>query len=230
MANRSDDLDAAMREITARRDNLVEADKAISADRLQGLHAVLASEFPVEMALSHAARQRDEMLADRVPVIPKFVEASLVGRLLARAKSAASPQPVTRHGRIGQRWWRIVHTPSALQLAATVALLAAGVVLISNLGSGRSPIEASSELLRSASHKARTAERVAHQPSSARAGDSFLPASNNQLTLRVSTTELAALQPSLLTAAFLPDRYDADLPLDLPVRQILMDAAAARTP
>lgn len=231
MAKRFDDLDAAMRKIAAQRDDFVRDQGAISADRLQRLHSVLASELPVETALSQAAKQRDETLSAGVPVIPTFVEAALAERLLTRPTLAPCRESVSRYGNFLQTLWRFVfvHAPRPLSVATVVALLTIGVVLFSHWSTRRSGIVVLGGPLVQASPDATTTGGVAYQARSVRFGDYFLPASGNQLTLRVSTTELASLQPSLLIATYLPE-HDAGLPLDLPVRQILMDTEEAMTP
>jgi hypothetical protein len=63
---------------------------------------------------------------------------------------------------------------------------------------------------------------------------SFLRNPGNELTLRVSTIELASLRSSVfsINRALLAEGHDVDrsLPLDLPIRQLLSDRDASGIP
>ncbi|MBA2269134.1 MAG: hypothetical protein H0W20_00860 [Chthoniobacterales bacterium] len=227
MDKRLDGLAAAMREVAVQRDRLLREEGAISPDRLQRLHAVLASALPVEMALSAAARQRDESLSVRVPVLPEGVEAALAEQL-PPLRAAQKSREALRHYRMRlHELWGLLRTPARVAVAVTVLILA--VLHLSDWSNGTSGARISDgaalEVLPDATSTA------SHQGLPTSSEESF-PASGNNLTLRVSTIELVSLRPPLLTInrAYLPDRYDSALPLDLPVRQILIEAEAATTP
>ncbi len=181
MVNRSDDLEAAVREIAAQRDHLLRSPHAISAHRLQRLHSVLASEFPVEAALSLVAKRRDEMFADRAPRIRASLEAGFAEMLRTPTGFAFSVR-------------------RALALAATVILFAAGIALVSQWKPGGDRLEASGAPLMHASPDSVEKGGVAHRTNPARLADGFLLAPSNQLTLR-SQQERACL-----AGAVAPDR------------------------
>lgn len=230
MVRRFHDLEMRLREISSRRDRRLESHMAMPAERLQRLRAVLASKLPLETALSHAATKRDEMLPAGVSVIPTHVQVALAERMMARVGGDRSGQLVICDGKIRRTVWRLAYSPRALALAAAVALFAAGFLLISQWGTRGSRAGVTNAPPKFALSDAITARDVFQQVMLARLGDSFIPSSDNRLTLNISTTELALLQPSLLTARYLLERHDADLPLDLPIRQSVMNAEAARTP
>lgn len=229
MAKRTDVFDATMREIRAQRDAAMEGRRSMPAERLERLHDCLGSEFPIESGLAAAAKERDEMLPDRLADLPRFVEAALAGRLLARAECGRRNRWRAQCRRVVQTTSRRADARTAVSLAAAAAVVAAAVVLVFQSGSRSSRIEVSSPPPVLVAPEA-TRDSAPHQPASARVGDNFLPPGNDQLTLRISTVELASLQPSLLTARYLSDQSDAGLPLDLPVRQSLMHEKSSRTP
>jgi hypothetical protein len=230
MANERDDFDETMREITAHRDELIERNRAISAERLQRLQRTLSSELPLESAFSDAARLRDEMLSERIVMIPTSVEGALTDRLLARVQSSPRGGWLLAMYRGIVRSWRFAHAAAAVGLATAVAVVGAGVVLTLQSFSKTKPVEVAGDPQVVALQEPLAAEDAARESRAARGGDNFLRPSANQLTLRISTTELALLQASLLTARYVPDERDAGLPLDLPIRQSLMDAEPARMP
>ncbi len=228
-----DHLSNAMREVAAQRDKLLrESSGAISTDRLQCLHATLASQFPVEAALSEVAIRRDEALGTQAPLLPAHVAVALAQRLSLRRTTLESGKALW----LSPSWlYSLLHsvgTPARVMVAVTMVILTAGALKLARWGhiSGLRISDASSQ--RPA--QPNSAADPAHQGAAARSEDSFLPGSGSNLTLRVSTIELASLRPSLLTMnrAFLPDRYESDrgLPLDLPIRQIFIEAERARMP
>lgn len=221
-----------MRDIAEQRDNLLRGERAISPDRLQRLHAILASELPVETALFAAGRQRDESLSVRVPVLPATIRAALAQQL-PPLRAAPKPLDALRLSRIRLHTWWGSLGPTRVAIAAIVILLAAGALHFADWSSVTRGLRISDPTLQPTADP-KSAPEFAHQGLPPHPEERSFTASSDHLTLRVGTMELASLQPSLLTInrVFLPDRYEADrsLPLDLPIRQILIDAEAARTP
>ncbi|MFN2476523.1 MAG: hypothetical protein ABR526_09330 [Chthoniobacterales bacterium] len=226
-----DHVSVGLREVADRRDNrLSDSGAAIPPDRLQSLHAALGSRFPVETALRTAANQRDESLS-RGPVLPQRVELLLHRRLLAER-----PDPVQRGASqpwtaAVQRFWTASRTPFT-QLAAALALIvcAIGALRFGRLGGNNGPASIS----HSPSRPPFATQASGESAYQLRLEKGLLRKPGAELTLRVSTIELASLQPSLLNInrALLADRDDFNrgLPLDLPIRQMLIDGDVTATP
>ena len=226
----SDAVSLGMREVAELRDKrLRKTTTAISPHRLEALHAALAAEFPVETAFRAAANNRDESI-EHSPVLPAGVELLLHRRLLAQQRRADQRGALQRWATAVQASWGAFH--SATRLAAAVALI---VFAMTTLHFGGFRSHHGSELL---SHNAPrpylATQSDAKSAYERRVEQSFLRKSGDELTLRVSTIELASLQSSLfsINRALLAEGHDFDrsLPLDLPIRQLLSDRDASGIP
>lgn len=226
MDNSSLSIINLMRKVAAHRDaQLRKSGPEISANRLRGLQAALARRFPVETALHSAAIRRDVLLQFRETEIPLPVKAELTKRLAFTGGNAASnvsrllPCPTyCPHRRLA----------SAAALAAAVIGLIGGAFYFSG-ADGRTRTTHVSRVSESPVGRKDITELPA-APSPADSGDRLFVSSRDHLTLRVSRAELASFQPPLLAinGAMLTDRRQADqgLPLDLPVREMLMNTAS----
>jgi hypothetical protein len=221
MDKRVDELVAALREIAASRDARLQ-DRPITSDRLERLHEILGTEFPLETALSETARRRDNALSPRARELTADVAAQLLEVETRSQTFACSPRSFAT---VLVRLRSALHTPVAIG-AATAILLVAGLFVFENGRAsdkgGRNGVAASAD--------ARSVE-TPQRPW--RAGH-FLTGPGSRLALQVSTNELAHLRPSLLTAnrVFSPDLSEAklNLRLDLPVSQILTEAGRSEMP
>jgi len=230
MDNSSPDLKQIVRDMAAQRDaGLRHGRPEISPERLRRLQAALARKLPVETGLHSAAMRRDASLRTRESQIPPVVKTELTKRLAFSAGFEASES--FRFPR------RSVHL-SRHRLASAAAVAAAVIVLIGggfyfSGSSSRVPaIRISGELELPSGKTSVTGSSDA--ASLTNPGHRLFDSSGDHLTLRVGTIELASLQPSLLTInrTILPDRRQGDrgLPLDLPIRQMLIDAAGPAIP
>ena len=230
MDNSSPDLNELMREVAAQRDaRLQHGRPEISPERLRQVQAALARKFPVETGLNSAAMRRDASLRSRESQIPPVVETELTKRLAFSAGFEAS-EPF-RFPRRSVHLFRHRLACAAAVAAAVMVLIGGGFYFSGpsshvpsarrlgelELPSGRTSITGSSD-----------AASLTHP------GDRLFESSGDHLTLRVGKIELASLQPSLLTInrTILADRRQGDrgLPLDLPIRQMLIDAAGPAIP
>jgi hypothetical protein len=224
----NEDISNVMRRLAAARDSRLRvAGAAIPPDRLASLRRSVASVFPVEMALIAATKERDELL--RVaPVIPAPIELALQKRLRVQQPLSIQPERV----RPFDEW---VHVCS--RLIASAPRVAAAVAFVLFVGASVHFATLSQNAHQAGISKDRqnaNVEVLANAPDRERLDNALLAKSEAQLTLRVTRLELASLRHSLLTLnrAFLADKPDPDhgLPLDLPFRQILIDADAAEAP
>lgn len=235
MDNRIDDLATALHELTAQRDDLLRDQGTISPDRLQRLHRVLASELLVETALSVAALKRDELRGLPKPGIPAPVEALLAAQLrFLRPTLHSRRESFRRSENYRGRLWALLQ-PEWIGVATALVVVSAGVLHFGSWGKpARGVRTPEGTALQVSAEPPEGAVVSAHQELRTRPEDSFFSTSGNHLNLRVSTIELASLRPSLLTinGDYFPDRSERDsgLRLDLPVRQILIDAESGRTP
>ncbi|HEY3747452.1 MAG TPA: hypothetical protein VGL17_14465 [Gemmatimonadaceae bacterium] len=230
MAKHYDDLSAAMREVAEHRDRrLRDAGAAISTHRLERLHAALASEFPADMALRAAADTRDKSLR-QLPMLPRRLELLLHSQLLARRPGFLRYGALQWMSASAQTFWSASRASAGF--AAALALI---VLTIATLHFGRSGRNDRSALVfENERHSFFETQPGGESAYHKRLEEEFLRKPGDALTLQVSTFELASLQPSLLmiNRARLADTRDFErgLPLDLPIRQILMDGDARVSP
>ena len=230
MAKHYDDLSAAMREVAERRDEqLRDAGAAITPHRLHRLHAALASEFPAEIALRAVADTRDKSLK-QLPALPRRVELLLHSQLLTRQPGFLQRGALQRLSASVQTFWAVSRAPT--RFAAALALMVVTIAALHFGSSGRN--DASVLVSQNARHPYFGTQPGGDSEYHDRLETHFLRKPADELTLRVSPIELASLQPSLLTInrALLADRGDFErgLPLDLPIRQILIDGDTTVSP
>jgi hypothetical protein len=213
------EIDEALREVAARRDNLLSKAPALSRARQAVLADFLVRQFPVEAALRETAVKRDALLNLPVPELPAFVESTLHRQLAAAepARDRIRKWPVSTPA-----WLRIFRFPlgGALTVCAmiTMAILCVG---------------------RWGTPSRHNAENLPHAPRADVESGVILEA---QLFTRkvavgpfnLNTNEPASLQASFFanSGAYLANASEAPLGLrlDLPVRAILTDDGFARTP
>lgn len=230
MDNSSPDLQELIRELAAQRDaGLQNGGPEISFERLGRLRAALAQRFPVETGLDSAAMRRDASLSPRELQIPLVVENGLTKRLAFSGEYETNeprryPRQTVRI--FGQR------LATAATLAAAVIILLGGAFYFS-----RSPGDVTSRRVSGAPGVPFPHTSINGSSDAASftyPGDRLFDSSGDHLTLRVGKIELASLQPSLLMIAgtSLADwrHSDQGLPLDLPIREMLIDAAGPATP
>jgi hypothetical protein len=116
------EIEAAMREVVARRDKALSKELRLSPARHSALSAGLARHFPVETILREMAVTRDKAL-HRSPVRIPVADESILQRQLAAAESSAEASRVPF-------WLSRIKSPLAAVLTAciliTVALLGLG--------------------------------------------------------------------------------------------------------
>jgi hypothetical protein len=232
--DQTDELDGALREILARRDNFLEEIPEISADRLGILNNVLAREFPVDAALRAVATRRDQLLNGSQLKISGALEISLRGKV----KAIAATQRASRTS------WRtalrtcalslsgLFQSPMRLSVATACLMVAAGILLF---GQGKSLKPTVTEPKSVLSVRPKNELLVITDPSSIETGafgelasvvSKRAPVVYDQLNLRVSMTDLAYLRSSFLAInrAYLAKTTDEiGIRLDLTVRPILID-------
>ena len=230
MDNQSGNLSEAMRKLAERRDQrLPSSGPSISPDRLRWLHATLAYEFPVEKELRSAADGRDKSLKQR-PVLRPPVEPLLHRRLSGQRPNPVQPASQQWWAASVRTFWATFRTNAQFATALVLIALSVGALKFGSLNKiGRPTLNSRN------TPRPYFAKKAGGEPASEGHLKKWLPRnSSDELTLRVSTIELASLQPSLLriNRALLAERpdFDRSLPLDLPIRQILLDAAATATP
>jgi hypothetical protein len=230
MDNSSPDIHELIRELAAQRDSgLRHCRPDISRERLRRLQAALAQKFPVETSLNSAAMRRDASLDNREFQIPPIVETELTKRLTFSAEYKLNEgRPLAR---------QMVHLSrqrlaSAAAVAAAVSILVGGGLYFVGSGWHGSSTGISGDLEGPSASKSISGSSDA--ASLRRPGDRVFESSGEHLTLRVGKIELASLQPSLLSInqTVLADRRHREqgLPLDLPIREILIDATGPAIP
>ena len=218
---RGGELEDLLRDVAARRDQLLRKSPVLSAERHSILTECLGATFPVAATLYKAATKRDQLLHHQSPQIPLSTEAALYRQL-------AVVGPI-RGGAVGRLWLR--GFPHPLGLTACVVITAA-ILCLDNWGM----------------HSRRNAET--RPPTSGPAGvNSESGAISNRLPIgradlfarRVSigpfnlnTKEPASLQASILANSNVHFADGTETPfglrLDLPTRAFLLEDSFSRTP
>lgn len=219
-----------MRDVAVQRDAGLRCKRAeLSPDRLRRLQAALARKFPLETALHSAAMRRDASLRKRESEIPAIVQTELAKRL------ACSGGFGTRERfRSSRHLLHLLLDPpaNAAGIAAAVAVLMGGAFYFSAASSRAPAIAGPGQLNLRRGSASISASRDA--ASLTQPGNRVFESSADHLTLRVGKIELASLEPSLLsinrTILADPRHADRGLPLDLPIRDLLIDTAGPAMP
>jgi hypothetical protein len=219
--NPSHEIDAAMREVAALRDQALSKVPALSSARRATLTASLVRQFPIEAALIEVAAKRDRAIRLSSAKIPASV-ASILNRQLADAEKASATGPVTF-------WLSRLRLPLAAVLMLC-AILTAALPRFSGweTASRRNARNFAGPPL----DQMRSESRIAFDGS---AGSWVAPFTRKLAlsSLNLNTNEPASLQLSFLANSIrFADGNDTPLGLrlDLPVRVALAEDGLARTP
>lgn len=209
---RAHQIDAAMREVTQRRDEALTNPPALSTARRVFLMDFLTRQFPVETTLREVAAKRDKALHQIPTRIPSAVES-----ILHRELAAGEPAPDISGGPL---WLRNLRSPLAAVLTAcalmTAALLGLGYWKASRREVMKPPAIPSGDQIRVEAGMEPFTQAVAIAP------------------FHLNTNEPASLQAWFLADRRLRFANGNDPPfglrLDLPGRAALMEDGLARTP
>lgn len=219
MQNASD----LVRELSRRRDDLLEEVAPMSRARRAALDAVLAKKFPVETTLHEIAVCRDHVLSQGRRELTVWTEAALCGEV-SRVRSYSNP--VFASGLEGARGLvrtlvRSFRVPACV--AAACLMLFAGILLVERWNVAQRGIDPSG------------LPALVPLPKQAQVSlASNAVAARDPFSLTVNEMELAAVRNSLMATGRLylekADDESAALRLDLAVKPLLVESGLWRTP